>query len=374
MSLKDKVVVITGASSGIGRAAALEFARRGSRLVLAGRRTEALASIAELCRVAGADAVVRQTDVRSEDDVLELAALALEQSGAVDVWVNNAGVTLFGSIENGPLDEHREVLETNLFGAIHGARAVLPIFRRQRRGVLINMGSILSKIGQPFVPSYVISKFALRGLTEALRAEVADEYDIHVCSLLPYTVDTEHFESGANHVGRPAYAMPPVQPPERVARALVELAEHPRRERHVPRIAVLGLAAHALFPRTIERILFDALSKWHFGDELQPSTRGNLDAPTHPNGRVRGDRLPRLSTAALMTYAALRFPVVQTELLLRALGAPLRSMGRYFVSGGASPGSASSGGPSSRPSATRSPDRSNGHSLEAKVTERHARG
>src|SRR5690606_37667297 len=118
-----------------------------------------------------------------EADVQALAALALEQTGVIDVWVNNAGVTLFGSIEGGPLDEHREVLETNVFGAIHGARAVLPIFRRQRRGVLINVGSILSKIGQPFVPSYVVSKFALRGLTEALRAELADEYDIHVCSL-----------------------------------------------------------------------------------------------------------------------------------------------------------------------------------------------
>lgn len=318
MSLRNKVVVITGASSGIGRAAALAFAERGSRLVLAARRGEALESVARTCRAMGAETVIRETDVSREDDVGALARLALEQTGALDVWVNNAGVTLFGSLEQGPLDEHRRVIETNLFGSIYGARAAIPIFRRQKRGVLINVGSILSKIGQPFVPSYVISKFALRGLTEALRAELADQRDIHVCTLLPYAVDTEHFESGANHVGLDAHAMPPTQTPEKVARALVELAEHPVRERHVPRVALAGLAMHALFPRTVETILLEALSRWHFGDEPEASKRGNLDQPEKSNGRVHGERKPRLSTAALLFYAARRFPVIQAELLLHA--------------------------------------------------------
>src|SRR5690606_8955721 len=212
-----------------------------------------------------------------------------------------------------------------VFGAIHGARAVLPIFRRQRRGVLINVGSILSKIGQPFVPSYVVSKFALRGLTEALRAELADEYDIHVCSLLPYAVDTEHFESGANHLGHSVHPMPPVQPPERIARAMVSLAERPRRELHVPRIAVLGLALHALMPRAVERTLFDALAKWHFSDEAQPSTRGNLDGPLKASGSVHGERGARLSAPAMFAYGAVRLVAVQAQLMLRALSAPLRA-------------------------------------------------
>jgi short-subunit dehydrogenase len=364
MSLKDKVVVLTGASSGIGRAAALAFAARRCRLVLAGRRLQALESVAQACHAVGGHAVVRQTDVRREEEVQALAALALAQTGVVDVWVNNAGVTLFGSLESGPLDEHRQVLETNLFGAIYGARAVLPIFRRQRRGVLINIGSVLSEIGQPFVPSYVISKFALRGLTEALRAELADEYDIHVCSLLPYAVDTEHFESAANHLGRSVHPMPPLQPPERVARALLDLAERPRRERHVPRVAVFGLALHAVLPRAVERTLFDALSRWHFAEDSKPSTDGNLDAPTKADGSLHGKRGPRLSSAALFAYGLLRVSAVEARLLLRALLAPLRSGAERTRERSELP-------PTSAPK--RPP--SSGRSLEAKVDEQHtARG
>jgi short-subunit dehydrogenase len=324
MSLKNKVVVITGASSGIGRAAALAFAKRGSRLVLAARRREALESVASACRALGAEAVVQQTDVQREEEVQALARVALEQTGALDVWVNNAGVTLFGSIEDGPLDEHRQVIETNLFGAIHGARAAIPIFRRQKRGVLINVGSILGKIGQAFVPSYVVSKFGLRGLAEALRAELADEPDIHVCTLLPYAVDTEHFESGANHVGLAAHPLPPTQSPEKVAEALVALAEHPRRELHVPRIAWAGLALHSLFPRAVERILLETLSKWHVaGPETLKS--GNLEQPEKPEGHVHGERKPLVSTAGLLFYAARRFPVIEAEVVMHAVASRFRS-------------------------------------------------
>jgi short-subunit dehydrogenase len=323
-SLKNKVIVITGASSGIGRASALAFAERGSRLVLAARRREALESLARACRGMGAEAVIRETDVKREDEVQALARLALEQTGAVDVWVNNAGVTLFGSIEHGPLDEHRQVIETNLFGAIHGARAAIPIFRRQKRGVLINVGSILGKIGQPFVPSYVISKFALRGLTEALRAELADEMDIHVCTLLPYAVDTEHFESGANHIGRATHAMPPMQPPEKVAQALVALAERPQRELHVPRLARAGLALHSLFPRAVERVLLESLSRWHVA-EPEAAKPGNLQQPEKADGGVHGERKPLVSTAGLLFYAARRLPVIQAEVVMHAVASRFRS-------------------------------------------------
>jgi hypothetical protein len=121
-----------------------------------------------------------------------------------------------------------------------------------------------------------------------------------------------------------------VQAPEAVARALVALAERPRRERHVPRAARLGVALHAAFPRSIERILFDALSRWHFGSEPQPSTRGNLDQPQRPGGDIRGHRPPRVSFVGLVWYAARRFPVVTGELALHALasrfGARFRSL------------------------------------------------
>jgi hypothetical protein len=169
------------------------------------------------------------------------------------------------------------------------------------------------------VPSYVISKFALRGLTEALRAELADQDDIHVCSLLPYVIDTEHFESGANHMGHGAYGLPPMQSPEKVAKAMVSLAEHPRRELHVPRIALLGLAAHELFPRTVERIIFDALGRWHFGKQGETEGAGNLYSPQKKSGGVHGKRRPLLKTTALVLFAAQRFVEIQLKFLFRVV-------------------------------------------------------
>jgi short-subunit dehydrogenase len=319
MASNGKVVVITGASSGIGRASAIEFARRGWHVVLAARRHAALEDAASACRSVGGSASVVRTDVTREHEVDALARAALEATGVIDVWVNNAGVTAFGSLEDVPPDELRQVIETNLYGSIHGSRAVLPIFRRQGRGVLINVGSVLSQIGQPFVPAYVISKFALRGLTEALRAELAQQPDIHVCSLLPYAVDTEHFESGANHVGRDPHAMPPMLSPEHVARALVALAERPARERHVPRAAVFGLALHALFPRAVERVISDALHKWHLGDRFEPEAPGNLYAPQRTSGGVHGQRPALVSASRLLGYGLVRLLAVQLELMLRPI-------------------------------------------------------
>jgi NAD(P)-dependent dehydrogenase (short-subunit alcohol dehydrogenase family) len=304
--LRGKVVVVTGASSGLGRAGAVELARRGATLVLAARRRDALEETADLCRAAGARVVARVTDVTDAEQVRRLADAAVEEAGGLDVWINNAGVTLIGTLEDAPLDEHRRVLETNLFGAWHGAMAAMPIFKRQRRGTLINVGSVLSEIGQPFAPSYSISKFALRGLTEVLRVEVADMKDIHVCALLPYTFDTEHFESGANRLGLEARAVQPTQRPEKVARALVALVRRPRRQLYVPRYVALGLIVHRLAPRTVEHLLLDVLREWHIGPRAQPETRGILYEPRQAAGHVHGRRPPRVGRLRFMLWTLRR--------------------------------------------------------------------
>jgi NAD(P)-dependent dehydrogenase (short-subunit alcohol dehydrogenase family) len=311
-SLQERVVVVTGASSGLGRAIALELARRGSTLVLGARRADALEDTARACREAGGRAVVVVTDVNIDDDVDRLAAVALERWGRIDVWINNAGVTLYAALEDGPLEQHRRVIETNLFGAIRGARAAVPAFRAQGWGTLINVGSVLSEIGHAYVPSYVISKFAVRGLSEALRVELADEPDIHVCTVMPYAIDTPHFQVAANQLGVAPRAMAPVQSPERVARAVADVAERPRRLRYVPRIAVLGLIAHAVMPRAIERLLLEALRTWHLSDQPEPVTTGNLFGPAREPAKAHGDRPPQIGTARLFAWAAARF--VQLEL------------------------------------------------------------
>ena len=316
LGLRGKVVVVTGASSGIGRAAAIRFGREGARVVLAARRKDDLDETARLCREAGGEALVVVTDVTREADVQNLVRESLAAFGRIDVWVNNAGVTLFALLAEAPFEQHQRVIETNVFGPMFGARAVVPLFKEQGHGVMINVGSVLSKVGQPFVPSYVISKFALRGLTEALRPECAEYPDIHICGFYPYAVDTPHFQEGANERGRKARAMPPTQSPEKVADALVALAARPRRERHVPRSAVLGLALHWLMPRTTERLLLRALSRWHFDDRSEPVTDGNLRAPSDEKGRVHGRRSPRLSAPMFFAWVFQELVRMQVERVL----------------------------------------------------------
>jgi NAD(P)-dependent dehydrogenase (short-subunit alcohol dehydrogenase family) len=323
--LADKVVVITGASSGLGRELAVRFAREGCHVVLAARRAELLEAAAQACRAAGGTALPVVTDVTREDQMERLVAEAMQLRNRIDVWINNAGVTLFAPIEIGPFAEHQRVIETNVFGPMLAARAVLPIFKRQRFGVMINVGSILSKIGQPFVPSYVISKFALRGLSEALRTELAEEPHVHVCTILPYAMNTPHFQSAANRVGRPARAMAPAQAPEHVAAAIVELAKHPHRERHVPRIAALGLALHWLIPNVTERLLLRTLRKWHFESAPIAQGDGNLFAPKQDEssdperGGAYGDRPPRVRAPALALWIAAQAALLSSQSALRRL-------------------------------------------------------
>jgi NAD(P)-dependent dehydrogenase (short-subunit alcohol dehydrogenase family) len=299
--LRDAVVVITGASGGIGRATAIEFSRCGSRLVLAARRQGALRDTVALCSAHSGTATAVVTDVTQEADLDRLVAETLTLFGRIDVWVNNAGTTLFGRLDEGDFSAHRRVLETNLLGPMFAARLVMPIFRRQGHGVLINVGSVLSQVGQAFVPSYAISKFGLRGLSEALRSDIADSPGIHVCTVLPYAVDTPHFEEGGNVVGRRPHAMPPVQSPTRVARAIVQVAADPRRERYVPRYMPAGLALHWLWPRTMERLLRHALHRFHMVAPQLP-THGSLLVSTEHPGTTRGSRRPVVGRAAFAAW------------------------------------------------------------------------
>lgn len=300
-SLRNKVVVITGASSGIGRAAALAFADRGCRLVLAARRTGLIEHVAEECRARGADAIAVTTDVTRKEDVTALRDAALERWGRIDIWVNNAAVTMYSPLEE-HVREHQRVLETNLFGPLYAVRAVIPVFKAQHAGTMINVASILAKVGHALVPSYVISKHALQGLSEALRVQLADERDIHICTILPYAVDTPHFESAGNFIGRQPYALPPAQSPWKIARAIVSLAERPRRQMHVPHIAVLGLMLHAVFPRTTDQLLRRALLRFHL-DGTQTPTEGGLFEPSPGPGTATGTRQPLVSTAGFLAWA-----------------------------------------------------------------------
>src|SRR5919202_2625850 len=181
-SLQDAVVVITGASSGIGRATALAFAGRGSQVVVAARRDEPLDTLLAECEtLAGRSGLAVPTDVAESAQVEALARRAVERFGRIDVWVNNAGVYAAGRFEDTPPDVFRRVLDVNLFGCVHGARAALPHLR-QRRGVLINVASVDSEASYHYFSAYVASKWAVRGFSAALRQELHGE-GVDVCTI-----------------------------------------------------------------------------------------------------------------------------------------------------------------------------------------------
>ncbi|WP_068691823.1 SDR family oxidoreductase, partial [Thermobifida halotolerans] len=256
MRVKDRVAVVTGASSGIGRATALALAGRGAAVVAAARGEEALGEVVLECRARGGRALAVPTDVADPESVETLARRTVEEFGRIDVWVNAAAAAVFGPFSRIPLVDFRRVVDVNLMGCVHGTRAALPRMRERGRGVLVNISSVAGVVAQPYNHAYSATKFAVRALSASLRQELRLEGDrgIHVCSVLPVTIDTPFFDHAANHTGRRVRAMPPVHTPEHVARAIVNLVRWPRREIVVgPGRGVVALSRTV--PGTTERIM-----------------------------------------------------------------------------------------------------------------------
>lgn len=304
--IAGSVVVITGASSGIGRAAARLFADGGARVVLAARGEEDLRAAAAECEAAGAEAEAVPTDVTDEAAVERLAARAVERFGRIDTWVNNAGVIMYGRFEDVTAQDFRRVIEVNLFGQVHGARAVLPHFRRQASGGLINMSSVWGRVTSPAVSAYVTSKFAVRAFSEALRYEMADAPDIHVTTFLPQAVDTPIFDHAANHTGHAIRPIPPILDPEAVAKGILQCAVEPKREVTWARSGRVLETIHVALPP-----LYDRMGPAMFldGSLAEPATPQHPDGNLHTSlpGAVHGGwRTERRATLARAFLAAAR--------------------------------------------------------------------
>jgi NAD(P)-dependent dehydrogenase (short-subunit alcohol dehydrogenase family)/nitrite reductase/ring-hydroxylating ferredoxin subunit len=287
--IRGKVVVVTGASSGNGKAMALLLARRGARLVLAARRTELLEATALEAESLGAEALAVSCDVTVREQVEAAAGAALERFGRIDAWINNAGVIAWSLFEDTTEEEFRRTLEVNLMGAVYGSWAALPAMRRQGSGVIVNIASTAALVALPVGSAYSSSKAALFAFGDSLRRELKGS-GIRVCQVLPVGVNTAGFfhqrTRGFRLSRRIAFLL---QDPETVARGVVRCVERPG-TRNLP-LGLQGkaaLAAGALAPRLVD--LFGGLVAGLVRkDGRAASPHDNLFSPGLAGHDIRGE-------------------------------------------------------------------------------------
>ena len=252
MELKDKTAVITGASSGIGRAAAIEFARRGAHVVIAARRADKLASVVEECKRFNVRAAAVAADVTKPEDCGRL----ISEAGQVDILVNNAGFAVFDPVESANPADVEGMIRTNYLGAVHCVQAVLPQMLNRRSGTIVNVASIVGLMGYSRMSAYCASKFALVGFTEAIRDELMPR-GVRVALVCPGTTETEFFVKADRHKMPGGSKLMPSVSAERVARMVADAAESAPYRRTMPLIGTLFIRfkefsprfAHAMFRR-----------------------------------------------------------------------------------------------------------------------------
>jgi short-subunit dehydrogenase len=273
----SEVVVVTGASSGIGKATALRYAARGARLALAARSEETLESVAAECREAGAaDVVVHATDIAEADEVEELFFIAKQRFNRIDVVVQCAAITAFGRFEDVPGEVFDAVVQTNLLGSANVARCALTHFQAYEAGHLVLVGSLLGSAAVPYQSAYVASKFALTGLVRSLRQENRHLPQVRIHGVYPGPVDTPVYETASNYSGRRPRVPPTAVSPSTVVTAIVRATEGRRSsERQVGWMNLPAIATYRLFPAFYDALVGPFLRAVAFTTETTESTEGN---------------------------------------------------------------------------------------------------
>jgi short-subunit dehydrogenase len=292
--LLDQVIVITGATSGIGLATARAAAKKGARLVLTARNAEALQELAEeLSTQTGVLAL--PCDVANAEDVQALAQAVGAQFGGFDTWVNNAGVSTYGRLEEVELEDMRRIFETNYWGVVHGSLAAVKHLKGKGDGfggAIINVGSTLSERAIPLQGTYCASKFAVRAFTDSLRMECEKElYPISITLIKPAAIDTPYVEHAKNYLEDEPKNPPPVYAPEVVATAILHCAEHPERDMYAGGAATQFALLEKLVPwytdKGMEKVMFEMQ---HSGEPPQPRDNQGNAGLYEPAGRALRER------------------------------------------------------------------------------------
>ncbi len=284
--IHEQVIVITGASSGIGLATALAAAREGARLVLAARSIEALQEIAEEMNANGGETVAVECDVSDRRQVERVAQTALDRFGRIDTWVNNAGAAVYGRIDEVSDEDNRRLFETNFWGVVNGSLAALP-FLKESQGTLINVGSEVSEAAVPMLGIYTASKHAVKGFTDCLRIELEnmDEAPITITLIQPTAVDTPFPQHARNYMANEPKLPDPLIEPSRVADAILDAAVNPKRDAKVGFKARMNTMTAKFMPGTADRMSAAQAPLLHY-DEPPRHPEGALYQPSAATGVV----------------------------------------------------------------------------------------
>lgn len=328
--MRDQVIVITGASSGIGLTTAEMAADAGARVVLNARNEGDLQQAVERIRQRGGAAVGVPGDVADDEGMDLLAQRAVEAFGTIDTWVNNAGIGMYGRLWEMPMADKRRLFDVNFWGVVNGCRTAVRHLRANG-GAIINIGSVTSERAVPMLGIYGASKFAVKGYTDALRMEIAEAgWPVAVTLVKPASINTPFTEHARNYMQREPEFAPPVYAPEAVARAILRCAERPTREVVVGGGGRLMTLAETIAPRTTDRIMERTMvraqqksERPHTGDSLyEPQADGRRRGPTNRYTMERS-----AYTTAALSDAARVLPFVAIGAIVAATVRTMRSAG-----------------------------------------------
>ena len=296
--ISEQVIVITGASSGIGLATARRAAREGAKLVLAARNSQALDQLAREIEQAGGQAIRVVADVGRREDVHAIAHAAIERFGGFDTWVNNAGVSIYGRLDEVPMEDYKRLFDTNFWGVVHGSLAAVAHLK-QRGGALVNIGSEVSDVAIPLQGMYSASKHAVKGFTDALRIELEESgAPVSVTLIRPTAIDSMFVEHAKNYMEVEPQLPPPLYVPDVVAQAILEAAQYRHRDIYVGANAKISSLMAKFLPRGSDYYLRkSAFASQRTRRPARTHDTSALDAPGVGLHERRGQEPTRHSSA-----------------------------------------------------------------------------
>ena len=289
--ISEQVVVIVGASSGIGRETALEFARQGAKVVISARSESGLASLANEIEAIGGIVKVIPCDVAYFERVKAIADLAIEQYGRIDTWVHCAASGIHARFEEITPEEFRRVIDVTLMGQVYGAMAALPYIKQQGRGAMIHVSSMEGRRALPLQSPYSTAKHGLEGFLESLRVELQhDKIPVSVTSIKPAVINTPFYNHVLTKLGVKPTGLPPYYSPKLVAEAILHCAQHPTRDFIVGDVGRILDLAQRLSPELMDTLLVAiGFSGQRTSEPKSADDPNNLYAPMDGYDRVKGD-------------------------------------------------------------------------------------